>query len=70
MSGVTEGLEGCAECVAVLSTAHWVVTGEDDVLVNMCNKYDDDYNYAKPDMDKFNALIKAGAPIRTQVRRN
>ena len=37
-----------------------VFNGESDVLHNMCN--------SKPDMNKFNALIKAGAPIRTTVR--
>ena len=39
-------------------------TGEADVLCELCNLP------SKPDMDKFNALIKAGAPIRTKVRRN
>ena len=40
-----------------------VFTGEPDVLLNMCNDED-----VKPDMNEFNALIKAGAPIRTTVR--
>ena len=44
-----------------------VFTGEADVLLQMCCGWDED---EKPDMDLFNALIKAGAPIRTQVRRN
>jgi hypothetical protein len=39
-----------------------VFTGEPDVLVKMCR------SSSKPDMNKFNALIKAGAPIRTTVR--
>jgi len=39
-----------------------VFNGEPDVLLNMCD------SYSKPDMNKFNALIKAGAPIRTTVR--
>jgi hypothetical protein len=41
-----------------------VFTGEPDVLLQMCNKG----SSSKPDMNKFNALIKAGAPIRTTVR--
>ena len=40
-----------------------VFTGEALVLFNMCDDED-----VKPDMNKFNALIKAGAPIRTAVR--
>ena len=40
-----------------------VFTGEPDVLLKMCEPYG-----KKPDMNKFNALIKAGAPIRTTVR--
>ena len=40
-----------------------VFNGEPDVLLKMCNN-----EYKKPDMNKFNALIKAGAPIRTTVR--
>ena len=47
-----------------------VHTGEADVLLKMCSEEDDNYDPVKPDMDKFNALIKAGAPIRTTVRRN
>jgi hypothetical protein len=42
-----------------------VFTGDAEVLVDMCDDED-----VKPDMNKFNALIKAGAPIRTKVRRN
>jgi hypothetical protein len=39
-----------------------VFTGEPDVLLIMCE------SDSKPDMNEFNALIKAGAPIRTTVR--
>jgi len=41
-----------------------VFTGEADVLLGMCSEDE------KPDINKLNALIKAGAPIRTTVRRN
>ena len=47
-----------------------VFTGEADVLLNMCMEFDDNDDPVKPDINKFNALIKAGAPIRTTVRRN
>ena len=42
----------------------WLKEKNPDVLYNMCKPW------SKPDMDLFNALIKAGAPIRTTVRRN
>jgi hypothetical protein len=46
-----------------------VFNGEPDVLLKMCNKNEFEGGSGEaPDMNKFNALIKAGAPIRTTVR--
>ena len=43
-----------------------VFNGEPDALFNMIDEAGK--SKSKPDMNKFNALIKAGAPIRTTVR--
>ena len=47
-----------------------VFTGEADVLLNMCKPHGHAVSSSlyKPDMNKLNAFIKAGAPIRTVVR--
>ena len=63
-----KGNKGCAECAAVLRAAG--AQEAPDVLLKMCSEKDDNSDPVKPDMNKFNALIKAGAPIRTTVRRN
>jgi hypothetical protein len=52
----------CKNCGGPKKGHATIYTGDALVLHNMCQ------SSGKPDMNKFNALIKAGAPVRTAVR--
>ena len=66
----------CQICGRAKDWCSAVHTGKADVLLKMCSETkklldergDEYLKPVKPNMKKFNALIKAGAPIRTVVR--